>query len=240
MTSTTPTTIASVADVLDRLTGRRGAGDVRWYRGQSDCNWGLTAAVFRRRSHLEAELDILKKFRQNAMQRLQRLPSSDWEWLFLAQHHGLPTRLLDWSENPLVALYFAVQNIESDGAFFELNPRALNDYAATGAPRVVMFDHDPLLNDYLPTEGPKLAGHPVAAIAGRSFDRIVAQTGTFTVSKAGSDLLQLQGGAFVEQMTIPRAAKSSITAELSDLNINEGTVYPDLAHIGNFLKEQYG
>lgn len=232
-------TITTLAQLLDRLRGRRVAGDVRWYRGQSDITWGLTPAVFRNRGHLENEVDILKKFRQNAIHRVQRLPSTEWEWIFLAQHHGVPTRLLDWSENPLVALYFATDDIQTDGYFYELDPVALNSLATKKAPKVVMFDHDDVLNHYLPSVDDALFTNPLAAIAGRPFDRIVAQMGTFTVSKFGEDLLSLPESTFIERIRILRTAKTDLRAELADLNINESTVYPDLTHLATFLKEQF-
>jgi hypothetical protein len=231
--------IRSLADLLDRLKGRRVVGDIRWYRGQRDADWGLTAGVFRRRSWLEAETDMLKRFQQNAIQRVQRPPVSEWEWVFLAQHHGIPTRLLDWSENPLVALYFAAQDVGSDGALFELDTAALNNHAASGAPKILMFDRDALVNSYLPNDTASLTSHPLAAIAGRSFDRIVAQTGTFTVSQTGIDLMEHENGMFVDRLIVPQTAKADIQAELEDLNINESTVYPDLTHLADDIRKQY-
>ena len=70
------------------------------------------------------EKSILEKFKTRAPARLVFHPSNNWEWLMLGQHHGLPTRLLDWTINPLVALYFACtgdNHLSADGAIYRLS-----------------------------------------------------------------------------------------------------------------------
>jgi hypothetical protein len=79
-----------------------------WFRGVSQAKYSLLPGIYRRANEAYNESDLLVRFKQLAAPRLSYQPENDWEWYFVAQHYGLPTRLLDWTENLFVAMYFAL------------------------------------------------------------------------------------------------------------------------------------
>ena len=102
--------VKSVAALLKKLPTLVRPDDMVWFRGEASLSFKLLPTVCRPPCSLDKEQALIKRFRQNASPFLNSIPRTEWEWLFLMQHYGVQTRLLDWSEHPFVALYIAVND----------------------------------------------------------------------------------------------------------------------------------
>ncbi|MFL9829011.1 FRG domain-containing protein [Rhodoplanes sp. SY1] len=101
------------------------------FRGVASVRHTLVPSVGRTREgftySVALEEALLEQFKREALPFLDHRPITEWEWLALAQHHGVPTRLLDWSESPSVSLFFAVWGNDHDdaGLYIVRRPRAV-------------------------------------------------------------------------------------------------------------------
>ncbi len=100
---------------LDDYLSRPHWGNTKVYRGVSDATYELVTTMGRLplandTVREQYENEVFLEFKRRAHPFLRKIPDSDLEWLFLARHYNLPTRLLDWTTNPLVALFFATES----------------------------------------------------------------------------------------------------------------------------------
>lgn len=223
-----------------------------WFRGHSNANFRLQASALRDQRFRNHESWLVKRFMQDALTRLPELPRGSWDPVLLAQHHGVPTRLLDWSENALVALFFACEGHggvlqgmpQPDGSVWVLMPATLNQTVGTWTgihtEDLPLLDVDPSLDKYNPmslTPAQEPLRH-VAVLAARTFPRIINQWGTFTVT---GDLVAMEdlehADKFLVRIDVRADAKAEILRELSSLGVDERFVYPDLHRLGSRVKE---
>jgi len=218
-----------------------------WFRGHAKKSWKLNPGYLRLENP-PSESTLLKRFKQSAAMLLERDPKDSFDWLFLMQHYGLPTRLLDWSESPLVALYFAIDDHEDhhdeDAAVWCLRPSELNKKANIEDDHeeffIPSFDDEELKNYSIESlaSGPKRTRLlPIATIATRNNSRIQAQLGVFTIHHLDEVSIEEIGDAsHVVKYTIPAASRGQILSQLRLLGFSKFTMFPELSSIGDNIK----
>lgn len=237
-------TIRSLTDLVVALReDLKSCNDPVWFRGHSKQAWKLVPGLHRLKQPA-SENDLINKFRQNANLLVEQSPKTEFDWLFVMQHYGVPTRLLDWTESPLVGLYFAVtEHPKADGTLWVLKPIELNKQTTAKpdeAKYIPSFEDDALKNyATIAVEKGNLTGIlPVAVIATRNNDRIQAQLGAFTISHSTKTPIEDIGNKkHVASYSIPAAAKGKIKEDLRLLGFTKFQVFPELASIGDNIRE---
>jgi hypothetical protein len=180
---------------------------------------------------LNHERALFQRFKEAAKPCLHLIPETDWDWLVVAQHHGLPTRLLDWTYDPFVALWFALENSTKEGS----NPEVW---------ALLPNEQDIIEN----TE----KSRPFAGTRTKIFEpefmipRVKAQKGCFTsfkfIESSKKGCVPLERNKYLREnlvrVRIANSAVKGILNRLEDARISKSTIYPDLDEVARRLKSE--
>ena len=214
--------VHSLDEFLRRATEIASAPGEWLFRGHKNRTWPLRpgiAPITPLNGSLEVtERRLLLEFKRVARPYLRQTTISDWDFLALAQHHGIPTRLLDWTSNPMAALYFAVEDEWAHRSVVWC-------YRCGRAP--VAEDNDPL------TIG-KVGFFRPPHIS----PRISGQAGYFTVHPSPfTDLkARREPDEALEQLIIRRRDRPRFRRELDRIGVNRASLFPDIDGIAQYLK----
>lgn len=183
----------------------------RWvFRGEADKDWVTRPKVGRPPVETKNEQRIFEFFVREAPAFSDSLPNNQLELLSIAQHHGLPTRLMDWTENPLVALYFACKSYQNiDGAIYALKTSdVVKDYSLS------------------PFEIKIVARYRPRHVT----QRIRTQRGLFTIHPNPTEPIKLSdsGRLKLHKVIIPNSVKDELLWGLTRFGISSSSLFPDL------------
>lgn len=224
------------------------------FRGLSDARYPLQTALIRQGgNYAMLEPHLLRNFRKYAHRNIVERDTT-WHWLSLAQHHGLPTRLLDWTVSPLVAVHFATVNtnhFDRDGVIWMVNSRKVHEHL----PEKIREDLGKEGADYLTVE---ILAQNVAslgdldALAPPGFviffeppsidERITNQFALFSIMPDPTARLDdwLSGYPDLwQRLIIPAGLKWEIRDKLDQSNITERVLFPGLDGLSQWQKRYY-
>ena len=226
-----------------------------WYRGHQRKHWSLIPIIVREGYFdRKTEDEIREEFavRAPALSRLETLPDNDWDFYFLMQHYGAPTRLLDWTASPAIALYFAVRDNLGyyDSAVWMLDPYELNRRVARKDEIISPSAVGTNLKDtkrvapWLPQRWSKkpIPEYPIAIFPTHIARRISSQKSCFTIhGKRESGFARFAKGAdsCLVKVIVPARFVHDIRLELLNYGIDDTTIFPDLEGLGRALVTSY-
>ena len=243
--------ITSVSDYLAVFSSSYPTGtETLWFRGHGDLIWKPTPSAlrYRRLEDRERALSLLSRFKRFAVMKLVGPPTAqeEFKWVQLAQHYGLPTRLLDWTENAAAALYFACLEPEQNGVVFCLNPQDLNREAYPKTPHILDANDQAdamLIRQYLELSGecdPKNGLRTVAVNPIWNSERIMLQKGAFTLHGSRYFTVAPSRAPYVVYVPIPKKHKPTLLKELDRIGVNEMSLFPEPEHLCSHLKINAG
>jgi hypothetical protein len=190
------------------------------YRGIKSANYPLIPKVGRVvppdsiGSREKNEMEILRLFKERAFQYLDFTPSSDWDWLAIGQQYGLPTRLLDWTDNPLVACFFAVDGSSDEDSVI---------YAYRNESYISVDEHpDPFKYK------------EVGKFIPRHFTpRITTQGGLFTVHPNPYERFESED---MDKIIIPNSIRSELKKNLNKYGVSRFSLFPGLDGLAAYIE----
>ena len=255
-------TISSLQDFTESIESLP-EEQIHWYRGCGKASDKLVPTLYRHLQKppidklVQIEKELLSWFKDRSVPYQPREPRGAWEYLFFMQHFRVPTRLLDWTENPFIALYFALTSErpadrKPSAAVWVLEPERWNQWAfeenirqESYAPRIPSADDDRLLR-YDPLRPAHLAERSVAMFGTHTSLLMAAQRGTFVVF--GKDRTPMEEiysddnfppGVLVK-LVIPAKSRASLLNSLLTVGITDSVVFPDLDHLAMEARRHFG
>lgn len=244
-------------DLIDSIEKFQSERNSSWYRGSRDAAYKLVPSLFRHKNKKtieelsELEKSLTTRFVQRSQPFLSRTLVNDWDKLFLMQHYGIPTRLLDWSENPFVAAYFALSGGDApsrDAAIWMCDPIAWNRSALqhiSFSGGVLDESSDPLRTYALGTPIPQMPKQPVMIYGTYNSPRIVAQRGGFALFGHGLEDMEkvYKQDTYVKgclkRLLVSKAQIVEIRESLFRKGFTESVVFPDLEGLSQELRRVF-
>lgn len=230
-----------------------------FYRGVPDASFDLTTSLKRNCGDASPVLEggILRNFTKYASIEDPTLASSVWKQMIIGQHHGLPTRLLDWTHSSLVALHFATTEVDfgmldqRDSAVWRIDMNELNKSLpkkykdALDAETTFVFSVDSLnsIVKSLKEYDQDMGDQAFVSLEPPSVDqRIINQYSFFTVVPSGienmSDFLE-KSPAVTTKYIIDKSIRWQLRDVLDQLNLSERIIYPGLDGLSRWIARHY-